>query len=355
MTTQEKLVGLLREALWDIEFQGDVDSQEVNLLLDKAKEQAVVGLVADVLIRKFQHLDRPVFVRAFSLQSKVKKNNLKADRALNCYVDLMEKTQIRYLVVKGQTIASLYRNPELRTSGDIDFQIFDYPRTRQVLGEAWNLSLPERLQEKEYAFKYEDVLFELHTNLMVFGCKKHQRFWDQMVINSLQRQYVMKVGGRSVTTLDPTTNVVYLFVHLFFHFMREGVGLRQFCDWAVALHNWKEVIDEAELAVFVRQLGLEHAFCAFGSVLTTDLGLKCFPMPISSKEKRAGKKILKDVLRVGNFGKYDRKVKKVGWKFKMETMTKTMANCCKFFWLAPQELLMLIPKQVKINIRLLIN
>ena len=168
-------------------------------------------------------------------------------------------------------------------------------------------------------------------------------------------QSVVLVDGKEVKTLSPNIYAVYVFAHLFFHFIREGIGLRQMCDWAMILDRYKNEIDQPQLAADLDGLGMRRAYRAFGGVLTNYLGLKSFPLAQSEKDLKASEQILKDILRYGNFGKPSRKVKESGWRFKMETMGRTVRNFCKYFRLAPAEIGMIIPRLVLLNVKLIFS
>jgi hypothetical protein len=62
--------------------------------------------------------------------------------------------------------------------------------------------------------------------------------WDSLIEKEWQEKYFVEIDGVKVRTLSPTLNAAYVFIHLFFHFIREGVSLRPFCDWAIVLHYY---------------------------------------------------------------------------------------------------------------------
>ena len=349
MSIEKKLLEVLRKALWgEDSFTNHIEREDVQPLIAEAKKQTVAGLVIDVLTRNNVSMDRETVMQSMLFLQQVKATNLRVNEALKCFVSLMEDAGMDYLIVKGQTIAALYPQPLLRTSGDIDFRIKDFETSRQLLAEKWDVHLPETIKEKELAFEYQRITFELHTRLVDFYSKKHQRYWNGIVEND---SYTVTVDGVEVRTMSPTVYAVYVFLHLFFHFIREGVGLRQLCDWAVLMHHWEKEIDNERLAEILSNVGMTKAYRAFGCILTDSLGLKNFPFDTSKKNHRTGQKILQEIFRVGNFGKYDRKGYK-GMRFKIETMMRSLRNCVRYMPLSPKELSLFIPKRIWLNIRL---
>ena len=159
-----------------------------------------------------------------------------------------------------------------------------------------------------------------------------------------------------VRTLSPTINAVYLFLHLYFHLIREGVSLRQFCDWAIMLHHYRNEIDRDALIEILLQLDMIKGYKAFGTILVDELGLpeEDFPLSLADEDRGMKGKILEDIFKGGNFGKHNHKAKSaIGFKF--ETFCMAVNNSIRYYSLAPSEMRMMIPKMMKINIKLLIS
>ena len=348
----ETFFALLRNALWGAgeELPASLTASELNEIMRLAEEQAVTGLVADAVIRNNIKIGKSAPIKLFALSQQIKTANISLNKEIVEFARLMDDNNNDYVIVKGQTVAALYPNPYSRMLGDIDFYTKDYKRTADIINKEWKIVLPDKYIDKDAPFTYNNVLYESHRTLLEFGSKKHQQYWEQLIETP---PYFVDVDGVQVKTLEPTLYAVYVFLHLFFHFIREGVGLRQFCDWAMVLNVWKDKIDNEKLQEILHNLGMEKAYCVFGYVLLEKLGLDYFPIEISEKDRVKGKKILKDILRVGNFGKYGRRNKKRKWSYKMETMRLTFRNVFKYYSLAPKEIGLMIPKLVKVNLKLL--
>ena len=288
---------------------------------------------------------------------RIKQQNAKINKELLWFVDKCKKVGLECLVVKGQTLAALYLKPELRQSGDIDFLLPTDLDNNLNLNKVFSgAGIPDKLSEKEFAFSHNDITYELHCRLIDFGCKKHQKLWAEMETWELNQRCYVKVNGVDARTLSPTMNAAYLFVHLFFHLIREGVSLRQFCDWAVFLHAYHEEINRQNLADFIQRLDMLNGYKAFGSILVDELGLPedDFPVIITEDDRRWKKLILDDVFRGGNFGKQNHQAKSVlGYKF--ETMRLSVRNSFRYYRLAPSEMRLMIPKIIGINLKLLFN
>lgn len=351
------LFSLLRFALWGETFRENVPKEEFSELMKLAKQQTVYGLVFDAASQQEGKYDKRELLKAYGTTEKLKHRNALVNKELKGIVRVFNENNVDYLVVKGQTCGVLYPKPDLRTAGDIDFLIHQtYCDVKDVIEREYSIQLPEKVLEGEIGFNHEGVPFELHTSLRTYAKKDHQQVWNPLIEKEWQKKYYVEVDGVKVRILSPTMNAAYVFIHLFFHFIREGVSLRQLCDWAMVLHHYQDEIDREALTKSLSDLDLLDACRAFGSILTDCLGLPVneFPLPIGEADRKWQKKLLKDIFAGGNFGKLHHKTHN-SWKFKLETFRLIVKNTMKYYRLCPSEIGGLISRQVKINIKLLVN
>ena len=366
---KDKLFSLLRSALWGEAFQGEVSKEEFAQVLKLAKEQTVYGLVFDVLkdVKVEGTLSKSLVFEAIGLTQQIKRQNAIISKELSSFANRSQNVELTYLVVKGQTIGCLYANPGLRAPGDIDFLVTQKTQISQIIHLFPDAVIPQRLTEKEYGFESNGVTYELHIRLIDFGCKKHQRIWEDVISEEwvlqkpdgrgkMEDGYFVTINGVKVRTLSPTVNAVYLFLHLYFHLIREGVSLRQFCDWAIMLHHYRNDIDKEALEDILQQLDMIRGYRAFGTILVDELGLpeEEFPLPLAEEDRGMKEKILGDIFKGGNFGKHNHKSKSA-LGFKLETFRMAVNNSIRYYSLAPSEMRMMIPKMLKINLKLLFS
>ena len=362
------LFSLLRTALWGDVFQNKVSEEDFTQVLKLAKEQTVLGLVFDVLKdMKIDGIQNKAFLfEILGLTERIKHQNILINQELISFAQRCKDVGLDYLVVKGQTLGCLYSNPALRYSGDIDFLL---PDMSPSLSEVFpNVQFPKQMKEKELEFEYNHIIYELHTRLIDFGLKKHQRVWEGLMkeewslVKSDARGMKedggchVEINGVNVRTLSPTVNAVYLFLHLYFHLIREGVSLRQFCDWAIFLHHYCNIIDKDRLAEILGQLDMVKGYKTFGGILVDELGLpnEDFPMSLGEEDRQLKAEILEDIFHGGNFGKQNHKAKSA-LGFKLETLRMAVRNSIRYHSLAPSEMRMMIPKMVRINLKLLLG
>ena len=347
----EKLLSVLGYSLWGTAIEDKVSKDDAQELIAMAEKQAVSGLIIDALIKKDVRMEQMTLLEAFGYLEQIKQENQRMNREVAAFARLMADTGTEYAVVKGQTLAALYPEPLVRMSGDIDFLIQDYQYVAKVLNGRWGIELPKQMVEKEIAFTHADALYELHTYLIDFGSNKHKRYWEQALAES--KPVTINIDGEQVKVIEPTLNAVYIFMHLFFHFVKEGIGLRHLCDWAVMMHYYAEEIDKERLTEVLNKVDLLKAFLAFGTILVDKLGMKDFPLTLSEKDRKYQSRILSDIMHSGNFGREKRNVQEVGIRYKLETMFFVLSNCIRYFSLAPMELMLIPYRRLVVNWKLM--
>ncbi|MDE6807177.1 MAG: nucleotidyltransferase family protein, partial [Prevotella sp.] len=99
--------------------------------------------------------------------------------------------------------------------------------------------------------------------------------------------------------------VIFVFLHMYHHFINGGVGLRHLCDWVMLLHAHKDDINRQELQKQLRSFRLLRAWRIFTPIAVHYLGLLEMECPFYSVEySRKSDRILAMILREGNFGRY---------------------------------------------------
>ena len=121
----QKLFSILRCSLWCKNYDGNLSADVLCNILKLAKEQTVLGLVFDTLndIEVNGLVDKMPIYDAIGKTEQIKQQNRQTNHELVAFADKCDNCGQNYIVVKGQTIASIYPNPALRQPGDIDFLV----------------------------------------------------------------------------------------------------------------------------------------------------------------------------------------------------------------------------------------
>jgi len=284
-------------------------------------------------------LTKKCVVHMLQLQNTLEAENKRINKGLHELCLLMESNHITNIVVKGQTLGALYPNPMLRTIGDIDFYIpaKHFEKARKLIEKSWKVEIEESESKMHVSFRYESVEFEMHRFLREFPNKGMQKAFNKLIDS--YPPYPIEVEGMDVPTLMPTINVFYTFLHLYHHFIRMGVALRQLCDLTMLLHYHRDNIDRKLLQRTLDDFGFTKAFRAIGTILIEKLGLPQdeFPLPITDTDKRYGERALQLILKHGNWGQYERgSHDRQSFKYLFERAYYRLSNQLFFLRLSPK-------------------
>lgn len=353
MNTRETFFKLICSELWQSPVTVSPDDADWARLLEEAGRQSVIGLTVHALIRNHVRLEKPLSVKACSDLVQIKQKNIRMNADLQRFTAFMNRHQVRFAVVKGQTVAACYPISELRQAGDVDFYCDpdDIPRIKNLLTTALHLSLTTEPTEKHYAFQADGFNYEMHYSLNDFACRRHQDYWNQILKNDTYGRVI--IGGQPIPTLSPTLNALYLFVHIFYHLITTGIGLRQFCDLALFLHVCADTIDRPLLRRHLQQLDMEPAFRAVVALLAARLALPAADNPFTLKpvDYRRARRIENGILATGNFGNKRPHRFSTPRLHSLETGIMTFRNIFRYLPLAPREVILNLPRMARHSLR----
>ena len=223
------------------------------------------------------------------------------------FADLYQKLRAAGLypiVVKGQLCSRLYPQTDHRISADDDFYISDAEFMachKQLLANGLTTDTPvdelATADEVSYTKNGSPLYIELHRHLFDSAEDAHDElnhfFTD---INPVEMDGFL--------AMLPHEHLLYLLLHAYKHFVRSGIGLRQFCDiglWARAYHaeiDWQRLHEQCEsvhAATFAAA-----AFC----IARDDLGIG-FDLPAPWSDAVDAEPLLHDSLCGGVYGSND--------------------------------------------------
>lgn len=298
----------VKAGLWEKEAQllpyGKVD---YDILMHLAEEQSVVGLVTAGL----EHVaDTKVpqewLLQYIGLTMQLEQRNTAMNRFIANMIDNMRVAGICALLVKGQGIAQCYERPLWRMSGDVDLLLNDdnYKKAREFLLPLSSNNKREERYSQHLGMCIDSWYVEIHGSMRTGLSGSVDRVIDEvqkLVDNSFpQNVRVWKNGETEVKLPSPDEDVFFVFTHFIKHFYKEGLGLRQVCDWIRLLWTYRESLNIDLLDKRLHRAGLIKEWEGFASVAVEYLGMKAESMPFyvgnnNCNHKRA-EKILKLIL-----------------------------------------------------------
>lgn len=305
---------LLQAGLWEKDVQllqyGRIDFKEVIQL---AEEQSVVGLITagleHVKDTKVPHDNLIPFIgRTLQIEQRNKAMNEFIAKLMN----LLNENGIKALLVKGQGVAQCYERPFWRACGDVDLLLDNenYRKAKELLIPLASSVDEENSYNKHIATTIKGWSVELHGTLrsgLWLGIDKMlDRVQDSVFYESKVRSWLNDKTEVLLPNVDE--DVVFIFTHILQHFYKEGVGLRQICDWCRLLWAYRDSINMELLEKRIRKMGLMSEWKAFAAFAVYYLGMPVEAMPFFNDDKhnanllKKSKRINKFILQVGNMG-----------------------------------------------------
>ena len=219
LANQQKLLPILFEAVRKMPAAGE------NAALFAVTKQQVIGQVLNQTVRSAEFADLYRKLRSAGLHP---------------------------IVVKGQLCSRLYPLKDHRISADDDLYISDAEFMachKQLLANGLTTDTPvdelATADEVSYTKNGSPLYIELHRHLFDSAEDAHDElnhfFTD---INPVETDGFL--------AMPPHEHLLYLILHAYKHFVRSGIGLRQFCDiglWARAYHveiDWQRLHEQCE-------------------------------------------------------------------------------------------------------------
>lgn len=301
----QAFLALVKAGLWESEVRlSQFESIDYTRVLALAEEQSVVGLVAaglehvvDVKVPKEDVLQ---FVGQ-TLQLEQRNETMR--QFTTVAVEKMRKNGLNPLVVKGQGIGQCYERPLWRASGDIDFFFSkeDYPKAVEFF-TLWSGNV---VQDSRYTKSFGVVIdpwfIEIHGTLRSTLSSRQVREIDAVQEDTFRNKKfrVWKNGDTDIFLPEVNNDIIFVFTHFVRHFYKEGVCIRQICDWCRLLGAFRNSIDKKLLAERIKRMYLLDEWYAFAALAVDYLGMPAEAMPLYEEDKKwhvKGEKIMSYML-----------------------------------------------------------
>ena len=221
--------------------------------------------------------------------------------------DLLSKNNIKYVFIKGVASASYYKEPTLRTMGDVDVLIdrCDAEKVHtllQTLGYTTNDDIFKENGHIGYkrGSKGTASVCEVHFALNGIPNSLNDIF-EKYIGNILDNTKEISVSKSKCLVPSDFHHGIILLLHTANHLTHEGVGLRHLCDWAVFANGFsnEEFVNLFEIPL--KEMGLWR----FAQLLTLCceryLGIDKKEWAGEAEESLIGD-IIADIMNGGNFG-----------------------------------------------------
>lgn len=256
---------------------------------------------------------RLTLLKWFALSETIMKRNRLVTARLHDLYERFAAEGLRACFLKGQGMAKLYnlnlnKDSNLglyRQSGDIDVWV-DGERDETIRIMREHFRCGRVVFHHMDVEVFDDVPVEVHFVPSYAYSLPRYRAYKRFFSEYKEECFVSSGIGCYVPSIR--FNVVYLLMHIFRHVFHEGIGLRQLMDYYFVLVANGIINGNVNWNGLLKDMGLLRFAGAVMYVECEVFGLKKEYM-ICEPDKKAGRFLLDEIMRAGNFGQYDPRIR----------------------------------------------
>ena len=292
----------------------------------------------------------------------IQQQNQKVNRQCVEVCDQLLEAGFKCSILKGQGIAQLYnegrrtkdeRQDEsnflgmFRQSGDIDVWV-DGGMKKAMAWAKKEYGNVEFDYINAHLPMYKDTEVELHWRVQsldnLWKNKKLQRWLEEHKEELLNTTEDLPDVAGCIPVPSSTFNSFYILLHCYHHMFTEGLGLRQVMDYYFVLQSRRptptpSLHSEGNLETTLREFGMLKFAKAMMWVLqhvfeennvdeerrtknedTKDNWRERYPWMIVGPDEKEGRFLLKELMLNGNFGHFDKRIKKISKNKKIQSV-----------------------------------
>lgn len=310
--TEYYLLDLLRFTLNGKSFNHSLSNDEWKTIYELAKKQTLTGILLEGIkkLPKEQCPPKQVLLQWFTNVENIRKRNQELNRLVIKVSQKFKKDGFKSVILKGQGNALLYPDPLLRTSGDIDIWL---DASKKDIIKYVRKYCPN----EEIVYHHAEFPVMKACNIEVhFTPSWMNNYFKNKKLQKLFREFKDKQFTHEVSLPDskekiciPTIefNRIYILLHIYRHLFDEGIGLRQILDYYYVLKQECSEEEKANSYKWIKELGMQRFCSAVMYMMQEVFGLESKYL-ICAPSVKEGKFLLDEIMRVGNFGKYDERI-----------------------------------------------
>ena len=303
--TQKSLMSLCAYGLFGKDFDKSCEF-DVSKTAEEAKKQTVFPTVYSA----FKKLaiddsgDDNFFKNAIAKNIRVEYAHFEIHK-------LLSENNVPYVILKGVSSASYYKEPLIRTMGDIDFLVneADIGRADRLLRSAGYVTDDDINSDRMHiGYKKKNgnciLICEMHRTVCGIPNNQKTEIIEKYLSDIIETSVEYAASGGVCRVPDKFHHGLILLLHTAEHLTHEGVGLRHLCDWAVFVNG----IDDDEFTSLFEKPLKEAGLWRFAQLLT----LCCVKYLGCEPKYWAGEasdelidSMIADILNGGNFGQKD--------------------------------------------------
>ena len=306
-----------------------------------AQEQSVVGVLftsLDKLSLSGQKPPLSILYDWIGLAEQIKQRNILLNKRCVDLMRFFEDVGYKSCILKGQGNALMYPNPLLRQAGDID--IWVKGKLDDIIDFCRSKASGCKMSHHHIQFPiWEDVDVEVHFMPSYTRVPRYMKR-TRAYFEKFQREEVKERGMmpelNKMYVPSKEMNLVFQMSHLARHFFYSGIGLKQILDYYYLLKYIKGKVNTGAVVDDLRNVGLYKFAGAVMWVLKVVFAARDEMLIVPVDEKR-GKLVLDEILKGGNFGKYNQRLS--GKLMKKSATTSIIIRNMRMLRLFPEEVI----------------
>lgn len=336
---------LLRIGLWGegkLSLVDPMTSEDWNIIRKYAANHTVEGIIYDsfTFLEEQQLPPQALRLKWAVRMDQIERYNEKMNEVIAEQFSLFTQNGIRPILQKGQGVASYYRIPNHRISGDIDwcFEADSYKKARNYLKN--NHPTFQDTAGFSLDYHWKGIHIEHHKRTFDFRSPLNKRYLKKLLIDFKDRQEKVVIHGVSIRLLAPELQLLQVNIHILKHLITYGIGLRQFCDSARLYYTVNARIDKQTLARIYKKTGILKWIHLLHKLLVDYLGYPKNLLPFPYPENIEITWMLNEVWLSGNFGLNDERFeesKKSTFFARPDSPKRLWQNFKRYVKYAPQE------------------
>lgn len=276
--------------------------KEWLIMFSMAKTQTLLGVLFDGIERlpEEQRPPESIYNNWKRMAERITQIHQTHEQRVHVLAGILQHLGLHGTLLKGTGLARLYPIPEHRMCGDIDVWIEGTHESILTAFDQAGYGIGDILYQECKVGVFDDIIVEVHFH----PTKMYNPFHNARLQRCLEAMSPIRKDA-ALTLPDARFNAVYCMAHMFRHYLEGGIGLRQMMDYYYILR----ILDPADrqpVMVQLKSLGMAQFTAAVMLSMQFNFGLEDEYL-LCPPDRKLGRKLVKDMISMGNFGIMDRR------------------------------------------------
>lgn len=293
-----------------LEKMPSLSAEEIKGFFDFCQKQGILGiglLAIDALISKSHtSIKNELLYNWIGLVRQIQVQNELVDYRCVELSHYFNDNNIRYCILKGQGNARMYPDRRYRTPGDID--VWLEGKKEDVVSFVHRRFPDINVQYHHMDFPiFTDIEVEVHYFPSFcynkINNKRLQHYFRESADTQFRNSIQWDKDGNVVCIPTTAFNLVFQLSHIMRHFFTQGIGLRHLLDYYYLLERDISESEKKEALYIIKKTGMYRFLMAIMWIEVDVLKLNQ-NTDFAASDKKAGRRVLHEILKGGNFGRY---------------------------------------------------